>query len=252
MNHTKKYLVVPFVKTIESPNESMVNNLDQNMSEIIEDKDLTDDDRMKLYYNNLNKFLLKYDPETHGIPPSLTKLAKIVEDFIEKNNEIKKTSLEVKDNYDESLNLTKETNNSNYDMLNDNLNTSSVENNEFLKSSPKNLFTPKQSKLKAIFSPKSESPENNVFYSPSTEHILNKYEAKTNPASNLRNSKVASHSEGLEPNINIGAKKTPLSLNTSEKAIKLKLARKTSLNTKKTTKDEAHAGNGLWLTKKFF
>jgi hypothetical protein len=77
MNHTEKYLVVPFVKTIESPNESMVNNLDQNMSEIIEDKDLTDDDRMKLYYNNLNKFLLKYDPETHGIPPSLTKLAKI-------------------------------------------------------------------------------------------------------------------------------------------------------------------------------
>ena len=84
MNHTKKYLVVPFVKSIESPNESMVNNLDQNMSEIIEDKDLTDDNRMKLYYNTLNKFLLKYDPETHGVSPSLTKLAKIVEDFIEK------------------------------------------------------------------------------------------------------------------------------------------------------------------------
>lgn len=252
MNHTKKYLVVPFVKTIESPNESMVNNLDQNMSEIIEDKDLTDDDRMKLYYNNLNKFLLKYDPETHGISPSLTKLAKNVEDFIEKNNESKKTSLEVKDNYDESLNLTKETNNSNYDMLNDNLNTSSVENNEFLKSSPKNLFTPKQSKQKAIFSPKSESPENNVFYSPSTEHILNKYEAKTNPASNLRNSKVASHSEGLEPNINISAKKTPLSLNTLEKVIKLKPARKTSLNTKKQLKTKLMQETGYGSLKNFF
>jgi len=256
MNHTKKYLVVPFVKSIESPNESMVNNLDQNMSEIIEDKDLTDDNRMKLYYNTLNKFLLKYDPETHGVSPSLTKLAKIVEDFIEKNNEIKNTSLEVKDNYDDSLNSTKESNSSNYDMLNDNLNTSFVENNEYLKSSPKYLLTPKQSKLKEIISPKSESPENNAFYSPSTEHILKNFEANTNPASNLRNLRAASHSEGLKPNINIGAKMTQenssLSLNNLEKTTKSKPVKKSLLDTKKANKNEAHAGNGLWLTKKFF
>ena len=79
---------------------------------------------------------------------------------------------------------------------------------------------------------------------------MNNYEANTNPASNLRNLRVASHSEGLKPNINIGAKKTQE--NNLEKATKSKSVKKSLLDTKKANKTEAHAGNGLWLTKKFF
>jgi hypothetical protein len=82
MNFSKKYIVVPYIKTIEKTNESMVNTLDKNMSDIITDKELNDVEKMKLYNQALNKLLIKYDPDTHGVSSAISKLAQIVSDFV--------------------------------------------------------------------------------------------------------------------------------------------------------------------------
>ncbi len=55
------------------------------MSEIIEKSEIADDFKMKLIHKNLNKFLLKYDPETYGVTPVLAKLAQNVVNFQERN-----------------------------------------------------------------------------------------------------------------------------------------------------------------------
>jgi len=89
-------MVVPYVNSIEKPNDSFIENADKNMTEIIKDPKIPDDLKMKLYHQNLNKFLMKYDPETYGITPTLTMLAKTVTDFIEKNKEMKNS--ETKEN----------------------------------------------------------------------------------------------------------------------------------------------------------
>ena len=86
MNHTKKYLVVPYVQNLEKPSESYLENLNKNMSDIIQDKHLAADEKIKFYSKNLNNFLLKYDPDSFGVAPTLTKLAEIVTRFIENNN----------------------------------------------------------------------------------------------------------------------------------------------------------------------
>ena len=97
---------MPFVKTIEKPNDTMVNSFDKNMSDIISDSQLSDDNKLKLYHQNLNKFLLKYDPESYGVTPVLANLARVVMDFIQKNENIDQdlsTSLTFKDVNDESM-----------------------------------------------------------------------------------------------------------------------------------------------------
>ena len=86
MNHTKKYLVVPYVQNLEKPSESYLENLNKNMTDIIQDKKLPADEKIKFYSKNLNNFLLKYDPDSFGVAPTLTKLAEIVTRFIENNN----------------------------------------------------------------------------------------------------------------------------------------------------------------------
>ena len=86
MSGFKKYMVVPYVNSIEKPNDSFIENADRNMSDIIKDSKMPDDLKMQLYHQNLNKFLLKYDPESYGVTPTLVKLAKTVSDFIEHKN----------------------------------------------------------------------------------------------------------------------------------------------------------------------
>ncbi len=89
MANFRKYMVVPFVNKIEKPAESFVENADKNMSEIIKNPEIADDIKMKLYHQNLNKFLLKYDPETYGVTPTLAKLAQNVTDFLERKNDLR-------------------------------------------------------------------------------------------------------------------------------------------------------------------
>jgi hypothetical protein len=65
MEPTIKYLVVPYVKNIEKPSESYLQKLIQNMDEILYDKKLAPDIKLKLYSKNLNNSnFLKYDPDS--------------------------------------------------------------------------------------------------------------------------------------------------------------------------------------------
>jgi hypothetical protein len=86
MNFTKKYLVVPYVQNLEKPSESHLENLNKNMTDIIQDKNIPSDQKIKLYNKNLNEFLLKYDADSFGVAPTLTKIANLVSKFIEDNN----------------------------------------------------------------------------------------------------------------------------------------------------------------------
>ena len=86
MNYTKKYLVVPYVQNLEKPTESYLENLNKNMSDIIHDKKIPADEKIKLYNKNLTNFLLKYDADSYGVAPTLSKLADVVSKFIQNNN----------------------------------------------------------------------------------------------------------------------------------------------------------------------
>ena len=45
MNHSKKFLVVPYVNNLEKPSDGLLQNLDKNMSDIINDKSLAPDQK---------------------------------------------------------------------------------------------------------------------------------------------------------------------------------------------------------------
>ena len=75
-------MVVPFLNPIEKPTENFIENADKNMTDVITDMKMSDDLKMKIYHQNLSKFLLKYDPETYGVTPALVKLAQTVMEFV--------------------------------------------------------------------------------------------------------------------------------------------------------------------------
>jgi len=212
MNHSKKYIVVPYVKSIENPNDSLVNNYDQKMSEIINDSQLSDANKMKLYHQSLNKFLLKYDPETYGVTPTLVKLAKVVQDFIHTNDQhivkdIKEPNNEDDDDNDdddeESMNL--QMNDSFLDSQNDKIKIHKSHN------SPNDYDDKKNEFLNTAIYSANETPAKkrameDKYYSPETENILSNFEKEIQPAQNLRNKKAATHSKGIESTINRNAK----------------------------------------------
>jgi translation elongation factor EF-G len=86
MANFKKFMVVPYVYKIEKPSDSFIENAEKNMSEIIENSEIADDLKMKLYHKNLNKFLLKYDPKTYGVTPVIAKLASKCNKFYRKKH----------------------------------------------------------------------------------------------------------------------------------------------------------------------
>jgi hypothetical protein len=100
MEHTKKYLVVPYVKNIEKPSESYLHKLDQNMDEILYDNKLAPDIKLKLYSKNLNNFLLKYNPDSFGLAPTLTNLARVITNYLNNDNNPKVIEKDLKPLFD--------------------------------------------------------------------------------------------------------------------------------------------------------
>lgn len=100
MEHTKKYLVVPYVKNIEKPSESYLQNINQNMDQILYDNKLAPDIKLKLYSKSLNNFLLKYDPDSFGLAPTLTKLAKVITNYLNNANDPKVIEKDLKPLFD--------------------------------------------------------------------------------------------------------------------------------------------------------
>jgi len=260
-------MVVPYVKSIENSDESMVNDLGKNMSDIINDHHLSDENKMKLYHQNLNKLLIKYDPETYGVTPTIAKLAKLVLDFINRendnNNDIEKSFFEGEEK-------------SQRNDLSQNENTLFLDKNAYdtpkYKNKSENILNPDTPKRKVIFKANTflKSPDDiEQYYSPNTELILQNYEKNTKPYNNLRSVTQATNDATLEnkkSNINTTTKpekkfkKQKLNLDTLQIPIfkeKIKEnTRKASANLSNNLKTGGSLnkfnGEYTWLTKKFF
>lgn len=231
MNHSKKYIVVPFVKTIEKPNDTMVNSFDKNMSDIISDSQLSDDNKLKLYHQNLNKFLLKYDPESYGVTPVLANLARVVMDFIQKNENIDQdlsTSLTFKDVNDESMKP----------KLDENSFSNGKEHEE--NSLNQNIFIKNENKPTNTNKINSPLNNNEKFYSP--EHL------KTSINKSVKSPKAKTSPE-KKTKISAAAQKR-IEQKTSPSVTRNKSAKK-KLNLNDDQPNTSHAGSG-WSTKKFF
>jgi len=195
MKYAKKFRVVPYVSnSLQKPSENYIEALDNKMKNIIANKTLPDDYKVKLYHQNLNKFLLKYDPESYGVAPSITKLIKIVGDYIEKKNNIELIDKDLAHVF-KVENIKKE----------DELGESEIKNEPQKKL---NFNSPGEDSLA------DEYNFNENFYklNPSVSYLNNNensyinksdlndsiFETNTKPAANTRSQNIASHPEGID------------------------------------------------------
>lgn len=254
MTHFKKYIVVPFVSTIEKPSENFIENADKTMSDTITDTKMPDDLKMKIYHQNLNKFLLKYDPNTYGVTPMLAKLAQSVTEFIDKakeqekpnqayvkeelpnsplfKNEFTTPASILKNKFNDSYNYKKDTD---YDMDGNNY------------------------KLNPDFTINASNIGDNESQLDNT--LLDNYEKSAQPYLNTRNQKQASHSYGVygdydpKENITIRSKKiarTPPLTPKNPKTAEFNKDSKFSENKYKGKRLQNGHGKSKWATKKFF
>ena len=274
MNYTKKYLVVPYVQNLEKPTEIYLENLNKNMSDIIHDKKIPADEKIKLYNKNLTNFLLKYDADSYGVAPTLSKLADIVSKFIHNNN-----SNFAQDNsnvFEKNINSTP-TPDSNYT-------TNTVFSNQIRDYDPidiDNHNTPNFNNSRH-FSEPFKTPEQNSRFQQndkskdlSTEGTANSeisisdsnfdsfgFSKGTKPTDNLRSKGPATHDEGL-------AKKTKTLILPSKVTLPSPIKQNSNFlnqdkpsksNKYKNTSKSSNSSNGkqqiargiLWKTKKFF
>ena len=72
-------MVVPFVKQLENPDEKYLMDIDQDMSQILSQENLSIDQKVKLYNRALEKFTQHYDPNLFGnSSAALNKLVVII------------------------------------------------------------------------------------------------------------------------------------------------------------------------------
>lgn len=69
MTSVSKWMVVPFVKPIERPVDSKIQDLDGQMSTILVNPKLDIHDKIKMYAQQLAKFDTYFDQETNGLQP---------------------------------------------------------------------------------------------------------------------------------------------------------------------------------------
>lgn len=85
MKYAKKMMLVPYVPPT-TPEETKLGELDNQMSGIIKNKSFTDDEKIKLYNQALNKFIQLYNPKTSGLAPALVELIAKLKTYIDKEN----------------------------------------------------------------------------------------------------------------------------------------------------------------------
>jgi hypothetical protein len=184
MQHTKKYMVVPFVNSMEKPQDTYIQNQDKNMSNVITNTNLSPDTKIKLYSQSLNRFLLKYDPNSIGMTPTLTKLAKIVTEYLENKQDPKIIDNDLKNVIpDDSSSYTLDKTLPSLDLGFLNLNNDDV-----------NLSDIKFNSGFLDESEKFETPE--IRHSKKNQEHL--YHSATKPSQNTRSNTTATHSEGLQ------------------------------------------------------
>ena len=228
-------MVVPYVNTIEKPKEIFVENADKNMTDVITDMNIADDLKMKIYHQNLSKFLLKYDPETYGVTPGQVKLAQTVMDFVAKKpiSEFKEKETQIKCEPFTTPNFTpkneKKEPNSRKMLsfeLSEPLKKSDFSmNNEYYKLSDSSINNNDFSKLE---------------YSPDNTLVTN-YEKYIEPSKNTRAKTDATHNQGLYGDHQVDEEN---------------ITKRKSNLTKRTPKKVMGSGNAgnyrEWTTKNFF
>jgi hypothetical protein len=81
MKFATKLMVVPFVKTIENPQDSKVNELDDEMTNILSSK-MSLDEKIKTYNQTLYKFETHYNPDSSmGISHCVSVAGEYGQDF---------------------------------------------------------------------------------------------------------------------------------------------------------------------------
>ena len=60
MKYATKFMVVPFVSKIPNPTENYLLELDNEMSKIVTDKELSVDEKIKMYNQTLKRFMINY------------------------------------------------------------------------------------------------------------------------------------------------------------------------------------------------
>ncbi len=90
MKFAKKFMVVPYIKLQENPEEKYVSDLDRDIGDILIDDKKPTDEKVKLYNIALQKYMMNYNPK----PPSedsiaLNKISQHLESYVNslKNNE---------------------------------------------------------------------------------------------------------------------------------------------------------------------
>jgi hypothetical protein len=263
MKYAKKFRVVPYnINSLEKSTESYVDNFSNNMTNTIHDKSIAPDNKMKIYRQNLNKFLLKYDPESYGVAPTLNKLVKVVTEFLESNKEpnlieddLKPLFKDIKDSYSADVSYLNSPEIKNYKKAYD-------FNKDYYKlGSNDNSINTSNIQLPAT-NYQAEAIKNLASFN-------SDFEPLTNPSDNTRyKAPKATHSEGLELNKNY-FKPTKNLLRTVEKPLPSpKFNEKSSISTNKfknagkqaSSSSKQQSGNNIleqnggciWLTKRFF
>ena len=264
MIHSKKYRVVPYVNDIEKPTESYLENLDKNMSNIISDEKVPDDQKLKLYSKNLNNFLLKYDPDSFGTAPAITKLAKVVTKYLENNGNTQKiekdldslfsqSSLIKGDIFDlfEDSSRKKPSNSDASNHFNSSLNSSYKENFN----NNNNPINPLDSNIDNFTSANEYNDTNDTFIDKSKQNNSFNYSSASKIKNNTRSKADATHYTDLNNKL-ITPKRLPNSSEKKDPKFNSNSKQKTNKFKKKTKKQEGsgfqNGGSGLWYTKKFF
>ncbi len=234
-------MVVPYVNKIEKPSDSFIENADKSMSDIIENSEMADDLKMKLYHKNLNKFLLKYDPETYGVTPVLAKLAQNVTNFLERKTSESNLAIK-KEMIDPPANSFKKENNDFVDDMSFYPNDKNYDTNtDYYR-----LFNETPSTInKTLFNDKVSPEIKKTETQEQTNNLIDLYEQNTNPAASTRSKSEATHSSGRFGD------KTPIKIQPPVKITFPNQAVQHSPKKKSLQKGNGRESFPKWATKKF-
>ena len=67
MKHANKLMVVPYISKIDRQTDKYLIELDNNMSQVLTNQNLSVDQKIKLYNQTLQRFLINYTPLTEPL-----------------------------------------------------------------------------------------------------------------------------------------------------------------------------------------
>jgi hypothetical protein len=238
-------MVVPYVKPIEKPTDTKIQELDSQISSILSNPKLSVNEKVQMYSQLMAKFQTHFNPDNYGESPSMINLSNTVEllaDNIEKMSkekaEIDKSKLQKSDEI--AKNIT---------TLSENIKTEDkyniLQDIELMK---ENINEIKNS-LKANKKRKKELKVNNE---PAMESDRSMYQSFNGPVSppGVFETPLGPRGQNFNPNTIKYDNLTPAMISPLKKP-KKKSSEIDRLDPNKTNIIK-QTGQGLWLTKEFF